>query len=114
MKLRVHSRPLLVGILSTALAVSASVLAGSASAVPGSPTGASAAEPGGSPEAKSPTGPDSLGQHDRELLAEAISNGKKRINVIVLTAEGDTASVAGKPSRTSEARSSTASTRSAT
>ncbi len=93
MKLRVHGRALLLGFLSAALAVSASTLAGSAAAVPGVPAAAPTAEPGGSPEAKNTPGDDSLGQHDRDLLADALSAGTKRVNLMVLTSRGDTASV---------------------
>ena len=93
MKSPIHGRPVLVGLLSAALAVSASTLAGPALAVPAAPTGASAAEPGGSPSAKDVSGRDTLGQHDRELLAEALSKGTKRVTLIVATTEGETDSV---------------------
>ncbi len=93
MKSPIHGRPVLVGLLSAALAVSASTLAGPALAVPAAPTGASAAEPGGSPSAKDVSGRDALGQHDRELLAEALSKGTKRVTLIVATTEGETDSV---------------------
>lgn len=92
MKSPAHGRPLLVGLLSTALAVSVSALAGPATAVPGAPAAVDG-DPGGSPAAKDAPGSDTLGQHDRELLAEAISDGTKRVNLIVATEEGSTDSV---------------------
>ncbi len=86
MKLPVHGRPLLVGLLSAALTVSVSTLAGPAGATP-------SADPGGSPSAKDVPGRDTLGQHDRELLADALSAGKKRVTLMVVTSKGDTDAV---------------------